>query len=185
MKFDPMAPEREHRRRPRACTSCKLWTTFDRAARVGRAVGRAVVAGAAPGEVDSLFQDPGLRRDEHEQEPGGRRRRSASSSTPSTTCRTRTGSASTSARASTLHFEGREYTEMWEVFAYAGDSRGSGPLILDADPTTLGRPAAEPSRHHERRELPRDRRAVRDPRPARPARSVRRRSAMSSGRPTT
>jgi hypothetical protein len=35
----------------------------------------------------------------------------------------------------TAHFEGRDYSEMWEVFAFAGDSRGSGPLILDADPT--------------------------------------------------
>src|SRR5690606_35288058 len=33
------------------------------------------------------------------------------------------------------HFEGREYTEMWEVFALAGDSRGDQPLVLDADPT--------------------------------------------------
>jgi hypothetical protein len=33
------------------------------------------------------------------------------------------------------HFEGRDYSEMWEVFSYAGDSRGTGPLILDADPT--------------------------------------------------
>ena len=32
------------------------------------------------------------------------------------------------------HFEGRDYSEMWEVFAFAGDSRGTGPLILDADP---------------------------------------------------
>lgn len=36
------------------------------------------------------------------------------------------------------HFEGREYSEMWEVFALAGDSRGTGPLILDADPITMG-----------------------------------------------
>jgi hypothetical protein len=27
---------------------------------------------------------------------------------------------------------------MWEVFAFAGDSRGTGPLILDADPTRTG-----------------------------------------------
>lgn len=32
------------------------------------------------------------------------------------------------------HFEGREYTEMWEVFAFAGDARRSGPLVLDRDP---------------------------------------------------
>jgi len=42
------------------------------------------------------------------------------------------------------HFEGRDYTEMWEVFAFAGDSRTSGPLVLDADPTD---PAANPFSH--------------------------------------
>lgn len=36
------------------------------------------------------------------------------------------------------HFEGRQYSEMWEVFALAGDSRGTGPLILDRDPVTSG-----------------------------------------------
>jgi hypothetical protein len=34
------------------------------------------------------------------------------------------------------HFEGRDYSEMWEVFALAGDSTGGGPLILDEDPVT-------------------------------------------------
>ena len=36
------------------------------------------------------------------------------------------------------HFEGREYSELWEVFAYAGDSRGGGPLVLDRDPLDSG-----------------------------------------------
>ena len=36
------------------------------------------------------------------------------------------------------HFEGRGYSEMWEVFAFAGDSRGTGPLVLDSDPTKMG-----------------------------------------------
>ena len=37
------------------------------------------------------------------------------------------------------HFEGRGYSEMWEVFAYAGDARvANNPLILDADPVTAG-----------------------------------------------
>lgn len=37
------------------------------------------------------------------------------------------------------HFEGRGYSEMWEVFAYAGDARVQGnPLILDKDPTADG-----------------------------------------------
>jgi hypothetical protein len=35
-------------------------------------------------------------------------------------------------------FEGRGYSETWQVFALAGDSRSTGPLILDADPTTPG-----------------------------------------------
>jgi hypothetical protein len=38
------------------------------------------------------------------------------------------------------HFEGRDYSELWEVFAYAGDAGAdpSGPLVLDADPTMAG-----------------------------------------------
>lgn len=36
------------------------------------------------------------------------------------------------------HFEGRAYTEMWEVFAYAGDAASGGPLVLDRDPTSTG-----------------------------------------------
>jgi hypothetical protein len=41
------------------------------------------------------------------------------------------------------HFEGRGYSEMWEVFAYAGYAGGAadGPLVLDADPTTSAREA--------------------------------------------
>jgi hypothetical protein len=36
-------------------------------------------------------------------------------------------------------FEGRDTSELWEVFAFAGDTRNTGaPLILDADPTTAG-----------------------------------------------
>lgn len=35
-------------------------------------------------------------------------------------------------------FEGRDYSEMWEPFAYAGDvaNNPSGPLVLDRDPTS-------------------------------------------------
>lgn len=33
------------------------------------------------------------------------------------------------------HFEGRDYSEMWEVFALAGDVRLGGPLVMDRDPT--------------------------------------------------
>jgi hypothetical protein len=36
------------------------------------------------------------------------------------------------------HFEGRDYSEMWELFSFAGDAGRGGPLVLDADPTTTG-----------------------------------------------
>jgi len=36
------------------------------------------------------------------------------------------------------HFEGRNYSEMWEVFALAGDRDRAGPLVLDEDPTMTG-----------------------------------------------
>ncbi len=36
------------------------------------------------------------------------------------------------------HFEGRAYTEMWEVFQFAGDADAGGPLVIDADPEMAG-----------------------------------------------
>ena len=39
------------------------------------------------------------------------------------------------------HFEGRGYSEMWEVFALAGDTETGGPLVLDSDPLDPGRQA--------------------------------------------
>ncbi|MBT8495619.1 MAG: hypothetical protein KJO07_21405 [Deltaproteobacteria bacterium] len=38
----------------------------------------------------------------------------------------------------TAFFEGRAYTEMWEVFALAGRAEANGPLVLDSDPETAG-----------------------------------------------
>jgi len=43
--------------------------------------------------------------------------------------------------AITGHFEGRAYSDMWEVFAYAGDARAGGPLRLDSDPVRDGEQA--------------------------------------------
>lgn len=40
---------------------------------------------------------------------------------------------------SSVFFEGRAYTEMWEAFAYAGDANTeNAPLVLDRDPTVAG-----------------------------------------------
>lgn len=39
----------------------------------------------------------------------------------------------------TAHFEGRDYSEMWEVLALAGNSSVDGaPLVIDSDPVTAG-----------------------------------------------
>jgi hypothetical protein len=55
------------------------------------------------------------------------------------------------------HFEGREHTEMWEVFALAGDASGGA---AGARRRSAGRrhPGPRPPRHHHGRELPRHRR---------------------------
>ncbi len=37
------------------------------------------------------------------------------------------------------NFEGRAYTEMWEVFQFAGSPARNGPLVLDANPVVAGR----------------------------------------------
>jgi hypothetical protein len=41
------------------------------------------------------------------------------------------------------HFEGRGYSEMWEVFQYAGNVAQDGLLVLDSDPTQAGVQALE------------------------------------------
>jgi hypothetical protein len=41
----------------------------------------------------------------------------------------------------TANFEGRAYTDMWEVFQYAGTAQNAGPLVLDADPLDPGNQA--------------------------------------------
>ncbi|HEY4245148.1 MAG TPA: hypothetical protein VGM88_35270 [Kofleriaceae bacterium] len=38
----------------------------------------------------------------------------------------------------TAYFEGRDYSELWEIFSLAGDTRTGGPLILDSDPVMAG-----------------------------------------------
>ncbi len=52
------------------------------------------------------------------------------------------------------HFEGRDYSEMWEVFKLAGNASSTCRTrwALDADPTTAGGAGAVQSRRHEHRE---------------------------------
>ena len=99
--------------------------------------------------------------------------------------RTATGSASTSARASSPTSRAATTARCGKPFALAGDSRGTGPLILDADPTDDRRPArsATPASRTSRT-TSRPRRGSRSARSS-AARPASPRSAISSGRPIT
>ncbi len=136
MKLDPMAPEANKG------VSCgvhelKLWTSFAR--KLGWAEPWVELWWLVPltGKSDSLFDDPGYgaTNTQSTQQAGvasGLEIFALDNKAEQTRISIDVGNRVVS------HFEGREYTEMWEVFALAGDSRGTGPLILDADPTTTG-----------------------------------------------
>jgi hypothetical protein len=133
MRFDPMAPE-ANKGVSRGVQELRLWTTFAR--KLGWAEPWVELWWRAPiaAKSDSLFQDPGY---------------GATNTAPSQLAAVESGlevyaldNKADQTRISidlgskvVAHFEGREYTEMWEVFAYAGDSRSGGPLVLDSDPT--------------------------------------------------
>jgi len=133
MKFDRMAPE-ANKGVSRGVQELKLWTTFAR--KVGWAEPWVELFWLVPltGKSDSLFDDPGFgaTNSEHSQQGGVQfgveiyaLDNRADENRISIDLGTR----------AVAHFEGREYTEMWEVFAFAGDTRTMGPLVLDADPT--------------------------------------------------
>jgi hypothetical protein len=142
MKFDAMSPG-SNKGVSRGVHELKVWTTF--AKKMGRAEPWVEMWWMTPlaEKSDSLFQNPGF---------------GATNTKPTQQAAVAFGlelyaldnpadqtriSLDFGTRA-LMHFEGREYTEMWEVFALAGDSRGTGPLILDADPT---RPGVQPLSH--------------------------------------
>lgn len=133
MKFDPMAPE-ANKGVSRGVQELKLWTSFAR--KLGWAEPWIELYWITPvaNKSDSLFTDPGFgsTNTRHSQQGGlafGLELYALDNKPDETRISIDLG---TRANA---HFEGREYTEMWEVFALAGDSRGIGPLVLDADPT--------------------------------------------------
>jgi hypothetical protein len=136
MKFDPMAPN-SNKGVSRGVQELKLWTTFAR--KLGWAEPWVELWWLVPltAKSDSLFDDPGFGSTNYQssQQAGvasGVEIYALDNRAEETRISIDLGSSVTS------HFEGREYTEMWEVFALAGDSRGTGPLILDSDPTTPG-----------------------------------------------
>lgn len=141
-KFDPMAPN-QNTGVSTGVHEMKLWTTFAR--NLGWAEPWVELWWMTPlsAKSDSLFQDPGFgaTNTQKSQEAGvgfGLELYALHDVQNQTSISLDFGTRST------LHFEGREYTQMWEVFSYAGDSRGSGPLILDSDPT---KPDVQPMSH--------------------------------------
>jgi hypothetical protein len=136
MKFDPMAPDDNHGV-SEGVQELKLWTSFAR--KIGRAEPWFEVWWQVPltARDGALFRDPGFGATStmKSQQAGiGFGLELYAVEQPAEQTRI---SLDLGTRVN-AHFEGREYTEMWEPFAFAGEARGTGPLILDADPTRDG-----------------------------------------------
>jgi hypothetical protein len=133
MTFDPMSPTAS-KGVSRGVHELKVWTSFAR--KLGWAEPWVELSWLVPlsAKADSLYGDPGF---------GATNTKSSQQGTIASGLEIyAVDNRAAETRISfdlgskvVAHFEGREYTEMWEVFALAGDSRGSGPLILDSDPT--------------------------------------------------
>ena len=136
MKFDPTAPK-ANTGVGYGVHELRVWTTFDK--RLGWAEPWAEFWWQVPlaSKSDSLFQDPGF---------GSTNAQKGQQAGASFGLQVYAVDDAANQNRISLdlgtkliaHFEGRDYSEMWEPFAYAGDSRGMGPLILDADPTKDG-----------------------------------------------
>ncbi len=136
MKFDPTAPE-ANTAVGYGVHQLRVWTSFDR--RLSWAEPWASFWWQAPLAVksDSLFQDPGFGATNVDvgQQAG------ASFGLQVFAVDDVPNQNHISIDLGTTfiaHFEGRDYSEMWEPFAYAGAASGMGPLVLDADPITPG-----------------------------------------------
>ncbi|HEU0034425.1 MAG TPA: hypothetical protein VFQ53_27570 [Kofleriaceae bacterium] len=136
MKFDPMQPGAETGV-GRGVHELRLWTSFAR--RLSRVEGWTEVFWQVPlhAKPDSLFTDPGFgSTNTGLGQQAGVKMGLELFALDDAANNNRIG-IDLGAKA-IAHFEGRDYSEMWEVFAFAGDSRGTGPLVLDADPTDPG-----------------------------------------------
>ena len=135
-KFDPAHPT-ANSHVGEGVTEMRVWTSFDR--QLGWAEPWAYLWWQVPlaNKSDSLFQDPGFGATNVDKGQQAGAAFGLEVYAVDDKANKNRISLDLGTRM-TAHFEGRDYSEMWEVFAYAGDSRGSGPLILDADPTKMG-----------------------------------------------
>lgn len=136
MKFDPMAPG-DNTAVGEGVHELRLWTTFDR--RLGWAEPWAEFFWQTPLAVtsSSLFQDAGYGSTytEKGQQAGvafGFEAYAVDNPIDHNRISFEVGTHVIA------HFEGRDYSEMWEAFAFAGDPRSNGPLVIDSDPVTPG-----------------------------------------------
>ena len=141
MRFDPTDPG-ANTAVGRGVHELRLWSTFDR--RLGWAEPWVEMFWQVPiGTTEaSLFQDPGLGSTNVQlQQQAGVHFGFEAYAVDDAKEHNRI-SLELGARA-VAHFEGRDYSEMWEVFSYAGNtSNPMNPLILDSDPVTAGVQAA-------------------------------------------
>jgi hypothetical protein len=141
MRLDPQSPASDTSV-GRGVHEVRLWTSF--AKRMGRAAPYVEMWWLAPLGVteDSAFQDLGygLQRPQSQQQAGTRF--GAETTLWSRPVKKQRIAFDLSARLE-AHFEGRGYSQMWEVFQYAGNVEQGGPLVLDADPTQIGVQALE------------------------------------------
>jgi hypothetical protein len=141
MRLDPQAPAGDTSV-GRGVHEVRLWTSF--AKRMGRAEPYMEMWWLAPLGVtgDSAFRDLGygLERPQSQQQAGTRF--GVEATLWHRPVRNQRIALDLSGRLE-ANFEGRGYSEMWEVFQYAGNVEQSGPLVLDADPIEPGVQALE------------------------------------------
>lgn len=135
MKFDPQSPS-SNTAVGYGVHELRLWTSFDR--RLGWAEPWVELWWQVPlaHTSSSLFQDPGFGAKNVDKSQQAGVQFGFEAFALDTPDRNRV-SIDLGARA-VAHFEGRDYSEMWEVFALAGNPATGGPLVLDADPTMNG-----------------------------------------------
>ncbi len=136
MKFDPMSPGSETGT-SRGVHEARVYTSVDR--KLDRMEGWFELFWQVPiaTKSGSLFKDPGFGVTNHTLSQQAGVSFGVEAYALDDKQNNNTISLDMGARV-VGHFEGRAYTEMWEVFTYAGDTRLTGPLILDTNPLDTG-----------------------------------------------
>jgi hypothetical protein len=136
MRFDAVDPGRQTGVST-GVDQLRLWTSFDRRLRYFEGWFEASYQVPIYVRSSSLFQDPGFGATHVGPSQTGGVRFGLEANLMDDPATDRHIRAELGSQI-TMHLQGREYTEMWEAFALAGDRRTAGPLVLDADPASPG-----------------------------------------------